>query len=84
MTVGAGRSDDISFFIEGNEMICVSINYQLDYVGIQVYSMEHEDDLAELFLQGDEQIKEILGRDWENRTPRHVARVLWSHLSQCV
>jgi hypothetical protein len=78
--IGAGRDDDVHLFAEGDwlfggALYCVSINSRFPYVGLQSYSGAEEFDEG-IFLQGSEQVEEVLGRNGEDKSPIWIAKVL--------
>lgn len=82
MPIQAGDSDFVEFFTEGNVFVALAINYSLDYCGIETYCMEEECKVSEIFVAGDEQIKEVLGRKGLTKTEMGVAKGLYQALQQ--
>ena len=60
VTLGAGTSDELDIFIEGQRIYALSTNQGLGYVGLQVF--EDGEEVAETFIDnGNDQGEYILG-----------------------
>ncbi len=90
--LSCGDSDDVSFYTDRGVIVVVSMNRGLDYCGLQVFSRDEKiagypvgESMGEgLFLQGQEQIEESLGRKGLDLSDRTIARRLyglWLELS---
>lgn len=62
LTLNAGTSDRLAFFREGEYFIVLSSNWNLHYIGLQVYNTKECDCEEDIFLSGD-QVDEMLGKD---------------------
>ena len=82
MTLESGRDDAIYGFTEGNDAIFISYNYNLDYCGIQVYDMAAQREES-FFLQGHEQLCDVLGPRTLDLAPATIARRMYRHTQEC-
>jgi len=57
--IGAGYSDDVEVYREGDETFVLSKNWRLDYVGLEIYRGSQQ--VGELFLQNSQDITDVLG-----------------------
>lgn len=57
--IGAGYSDNIEVYREGDETFILSKNYRLGYVGLEIFQGSRQ--VGEMFLQNSQDIDEILG-----------------------
>jgi len=57
--IGAGYSDDVEVYREGEETFILSKNWRLGYVGLEIYRGSRH--IGEMFLQNSQDIDEILG-----------------------
>lgn len=57
--IGAGYSDDVEVYREGDETFILSKNRRLDYVGLEIFRGSQQ--VGEMFLQLSQDIQEILG-----------------------
>ena len=88
--IGAGSSDEVAAFRSGDEIIVVSRNCGMGYVGAEsfpLFSQDKPDDTISttrvthvpsnsvFFQNADEELSEHCPK-WEDCTLRHVARVL--------
>jgi hypothetical protein len=72
--IGAGDSDDVEVFRDHGLTYVVSRNHGLGYVSLEVF--EGDTWVSQTFLQFDEDIAEILGRDGLDRSGWWIARQL--------
>ncbi len=80
--IATGGYDRLRVFREGDDIVFLSMNTQLEYCGIEVYSLKHETKLEDLFLRG-EQINEVLGKRGLDQTDLGIVRKLYHHWSEC-
>ena len=84
--LGAGSSDDVEVFSEGGLLYIVTCNASLDYVGLETVPADPAEPEGaaftdNVFFQGDEQIREVLGPRGLDLTPRTMARRLAQYLA---
>ena len=79
LPIGAGICDDVHVFLEEGEYYIFSMNYGLEYVGLQVFSVEGEL-LDNVFLDTDYQIAEDIGS--LELTPMTICKRLQALLAQ--
>ena len=58
--ISAGYSDDLFVYQEDLETFVLSKNLRLDYIGLQIFKGSEK--IGEMFLQGQEQIQDVLGK----------------------
>lgn len=80
--IGAGSSDDVEVFRDGDLYYVVSMNAAYDYAGLETFPADPLAHQAggEIFLQADHEIREILGPRGLQLTPRTIARRLAEYL----
>lgn len=86
LPIGAGDSDCVDVFREGNYVYVVSVNHGLEYAGLEVFELgdtrdEHSDkhagdQVGSVFLQADYEVREILGPRGTDLAPATIARRL--------
>lgn len=93
--LGCGDSDDVYAYKEGNEIYVISINRPLDYLGMEVFSLENMEkskfdpsqktfemnavEQGNLFFQDTSHLHEILGPQTLDLHPRNIAKRLSDH-----
>jgi hypothetical protein len=79
-TLGCGESDAVHVFTENSLLYVVSLNTRYDYVGLEIFNPKDDIDscnaLNEIFLQGCEQIEDILGKRGLDLLPINIAKRL--------
>jgi hypothetical protein len=60
----------------------VSINTSLGYVGLTAYGIQEDDEVGEVFLQNDDEIQDMLGRQGLDLCPVTIARRLAEYAMQ--
>jgi len=64
--LSSGTSDDIHVFRSGVTLYVLTINYKMDYIGLDAYMGKEQEALDSIFLQGEWSIKECIGNDWRD------------------
>ena len=77
MTLGAGDSDHLHFFAEDELFIALSVNYQLGYVGIEIYDTKHGNIVWEVFF--DNNLEAVFGRNWQAKSPMYLTKTLMQY-----
>ena len=75
MQLSAGNSDNITIRLLGNDILVLSTNTALDYVGLQVFDKETGDEIHNIFLQ-EYEINETLGDNALNKSGTWIMRKL--------
>jgi len=76
-TLSCGNDDDLHIAREGKFLFVLTVNYRLPYCGIEVFSLVDNDNCpASVFLQGSEQIQEILGKRGLDYTPLTMIKIM--------
>lgn len=84
LVLGKGDGDDFAFFRDGRYLLALSWRTGLDYVGLQVYSLDDGEECGEdVFCQGEEHYREVLGPMGLELTPANMARRLFGYWSEC-
>lgn len=78
MTLGAGDSDHLHFFTDDTLFIALSVNYRLDYVGIQVFDTAIDAEVGEVFF--DTNLEAAFGRNWEAKSPMFLAKSMFEYI----
>jgi len=78
--IGAGRGDDVEMFRDGDWVYVVVVRYSLGYAGLEVFEYQTGEPRGEIFLQVDYEVEEILGRNWEQKSLRWIAKVLSNYV----
>lgn len=90
--LGCGDSDNVYAYKEGNEVFVVSINHSMDYLGLEVFSLENMEkskydpsqktfemnsvEGGDMFFQDISHLREILGPRMLDLHPRNIAKRL--------
>ena len=61
--LSAGTTDSLYVFKSGTVIFVLTINHQLDYLGLDWYQAREQEPIDSVFLQGDA-IREIVSKDW--------------------
>lgn len=76
-----GSSDYTYFWKDKTNYYVLSLNYRLGYVGLTEYNKKGEQTIGgDIFLQTDYELEEILGKNWEDKSPAWIKRVLINYL----
>jgi len=70
-TLGAGRSDSLTVFVQGNEILVLSVNHGLGYVGLEIFDSADGSQIGERFYQDEDELKQSVGPkglDYSERT----------------
>ena len=78
VTIGAGTSDDLHLFRDGDHTYLLTINNRLDYVGVEVYS--GSDMVGDMFLQADHEVESVLGRNGLDKSPMWIVKTMANHI----
>jgi len=62
----AGSTDSLYVFRSGAVTYVLTINVNLEYVGLDFYMGSEQDPVDSIFLQGDYAISEYIGKDWHS------------------
>ena len=82
---GSGSSDNTTVFQVDDYLYVLNTNTRHDYAGLRVYMIDPEGarygegeavEAGEMFLQGDEQLKEVLGKRGLDLTERTIAKYM--------
>ncbi len=79
LTIGAGDSDVVDVFHEGDRYYITAVNYGLDYAGVEVFEKDGTS-CGELLLQSD--IEHILGPRGVDLHPRNIATRLSQYIGE--
>ena len=80
---GSGSRDSITVFQVDDYLYALSYSTRMDYVGLRAYLIDPNEvrygegeavEAGEMFLQGDEQIKEVLGKRGLDLSERNMAK----------
>ena len=63
--LSAGTTDSLYVFKSGTVIFVLTINHQLDYIGLDWYQAGEQEAIDSVFLQGDA-IREIVGQSWNS------------------
>ena len=76
--LSASPGDDVEVLVRGSSVVVYTENVRYDYCGIEVYSWKEDEwyQESETFLQGDEQIRDVLGKKSLDLTIRTKVRYL--------
>jgi hypothetical protein len=84
--IAAGHGDDVYCFKSGFDVLVLSMNRRFPYVGMERFRVQNGPDRfedspsGEVFLQGTEQVEEVLGREGEDKSPIWIAKVLEAYV----
>lgn len=78
--IGAGTSDDIYVYREGDDIYVLTVNDRLGYVGLDIFSGDPAEKAGEMFLQTDYEIEEILGRRGLDLSPPTMIRYMSNYI----
>ena len=80
VVLGSGDNDYINMYREGGLTFIVNRNYQLGYVGMNVF--EGDDCIGDIFLQSTEKVDELLGRGGIDKSGWWIAKTLADYTIQ--
>ena len=78
--IGAGNADDISVFQEGDDLLILSINYRLEYIGLEIFNLKSFAQYGEMFLQSNYEIDEIIGKKAFDLSPMTIAKRMSNYI----
>jgi hypothetical protein len=64
--LSAGTTDTIHIFKSSIVIYVLTVNYHLDFLGLDAYIGTETEPIDSIFLQGDSSIKECLGTNWHS------------------
>lgn len=67
--IGPGSRDALSVYREGPVLLVLCVNEGFPYVGLETFDLETDQPSGEVFLQGDEQVSEALGKRGTDLSP---------------
>jgi hypothetical protein len=76
----SGTSDTIHVFSRSIYLFVLTINRSLGYLGLDAYVPLEEEPINTIFLHSEYQIKELLGKHWNQMTPETLAIRLTEYL----
>jgi len=76
MLLQCGKADDVDFYQEDDCIYVLSRNYSFEYIGLEVHDKETLKEIASIFLQGGEEIDEVLGKNGIDRSAHHTVKLL--------
>lgn len=76
---GIGTNDCFRVFVEGEYLIVFAFNFGLGYTGIDVYSLETQEEVGNIFLQ-DYEAEEVIGENWDDLSYITLAKRMMDHL----
>ena len=78
--LGAGRSDRIHVIKESTVLYVLSTNSKLGYLGLEIFDAASGEEYEQIFLQNEWELKEYLGKEWEQMEPVAIVRKLVANL----
>lgn len=77
--LSAGYTDTIQIYRNGNSLIVLITNNQLGYIGLDEVDLLDGDIIGTVFLE-EHQIKECIGKNWQQMKPETLIRRLSDYL----
>ena len=71
--IAAGRSDQMHVFIEEALLYVLSVNYQFEYAGLEVFDATTGEEHESIFVDNEWKLKEYFGSKWRDATPMAIA-----------
>jgi hypothetical protein len=78
--LSAGTSDTIHVFTRSIYLFVLTLNRSLGYMGLDAYVPLEKEPINTIFLHSEHQIRELLGRNWNQMTPETLANRLTEYL----
>jgi hypothetical protein len=78
--LNSGTSDKIHVFTRNIYLFVLTINRSIGYIGLDAYVSLEEEPINTIFPHSDYQIRELLGRNWNQMTPQTLATGLTEYL----
>jgi len=77
-TISAGTSDHVYCFREDEYLIVLAVNYRYGYVGLEVFALDKEECLVNIFYSSEEELEEYVGKHWDNLSEITIAKRLYA------
>ena len=78
--LNSGTSDTIHVFTRSIYLFVLTLNRSLGYMGLDAYVPNDDEPINTIFLHSEHQIRELLGRNWNQMTPETLAIRLTEYL----
>ena len=78
--LNSGTSDQIHVFNRSVYLFVLNINRQLEYIGLDAYAPLEDEPINSIYLHSEHDIRELLGKSWNQMNPETVATRLLQHL----
>ena len=78
LTLNCGSADDLYFWTDKKETYVLTINNRMGYIGLDIYSGAYN--TCSVFLQNYETAEEILGKNWGDKSPAWLRKVLSNYI----
>lgn len=70
--IAAGRSDLVHVFTESTVLYVLSINYKLEYIGLEIFDAGSGEEYETIFVSYDWELLEYLGTNWKDIPPLQI------------
>lgn len=80
LPLSSGNNDTITVRVVSDNICVLSINSYLEYIGLQVFNMETGEEIGNMFLQDEWNIKEALGNNALNKSEPWLIRALLDYI----
>jgi hypothetical protein len=75
--IGAGYRDEVSVFIDADMLYILSLNTDLDYIGLDAAEIGYPDTIETVcFIDGSWNVEELFGLDWYDLHPEFIVEEL--------
>ena len=78
--LNGGTADNIHVFTQGIGIYVLTVNESLDYLGLDSYMPPEPGAINSLFLHSYHEIRDTLGKNWEQMKPETMASRLAEYL----
>ena len=78
--LNSGTSDTIHIFTRSIYLFVLTLNRSLGYMGLDAYVLLEEEPINTIFLHSEYQLRELLGRNWNQMSPETLSIRLTEYL----